>query len=394
MTNIETYPGSTHEQLLRPADPEVLHYSAETAQEIGSVALSTEITSSTSELLIGKYDHLTTPLPTEKDKLKQALGLGNGLGSDGNLEVAATHAELERSSARVVINTPTGTLRDFLVSGVYKSALETGISVASNREAAEIRRGMRVENEQHLVYGYMTTSEASVPELPDLVSSYGGVRLILKPEVLARSTFTSGDSMDMGVTSESLRGPEDAFLLEQSRRLKKQTGGDGINAKYIEAQIHEGVSVDDIEKIEVPLDDQSSLESLIEVLETNLPESTKKVIKIDVTDGFYEASKSLQLIQEHPEVTFELVVTQTLGATDSYPVPFIGRHYPDTYIPKIEKSYQNMENRFQELSVKLSDFANTKGLELPTNLKLTKGFGDSSFMARKQPRNPGVRHAA
>jgi hypothetical protein len=43
MTNIETYPGSTHEQLLRPADPEVLHYSAETAQEIGSVELQPEL---------------------------------------------------------------------------------------------------------------------------------------------------------------------------------------------------------------------------------------------------------------------------------------------------------------------------------------------------------------
>ena len=384
----QAMPAPMAEQL-PPVGAELLAAPLELSEQIGHTAVQTEL-EITEAAVAGRYDHLTTPLPADKDKLEQALGLSDSPDSDSYLESIAWQSEVDRPNMRVAINMPVNVLPRFFKSGAYKSAVETGIGTSPNRGINEINRGYRTEQEPDLVYGYLTTEGTSAAELPN-VAGYGGVQIILKPEVVSRSTFTGNDSMDMNMNASSLLNAEDAMLIEQSRRLRSQTGTVGSNAKYVEAQIHEGVSLEDIQEIKVPLDVSTlttgdSLKSTIELLETNMPEEAKKTIQIDVTEGMYEANTVLDLIQAHPTITFELVVRQTRyeGDRETRQAAFIERKMGNDG-ETITRMHQRMEDRFSKLSESIPKYAEKIGMQIvPPNLTLVKEVNNRSFSAAKE----------
>lgn len=363
-------------------------------KEVGHAAIANEIQDPEQpvEVLIGRYDHLTTPLSGDLDTLKRDLELGDGPDSSSYLESVAWQAEQDLPNARVAINIPINALPRFLKTGSYIPATESGVGTSSGRAEQELKRGYRTADEQPLVYGYLTTTDASTAEQPE-VFGYGGAIVRLTPEKTADSTFTSSDSMDMGMTKDSLRSLYDALLIEESRRLRAQTGAIGSKTRYVESQIHGGVATSNIESLSVPLDvsEKTTGEALAEtiaMLETELP-NAERIVRVDATDSLANAARVLELAQQYPGTKIELVVrpSNAGGDTDPRQAPFIGNK--DGMRPELAVAHDRMETRFNDLSAKLNSFAQKSGLSaLPDNISVQKGVYDRSFSARKESHDP------
>lgn len=131
------------------------------------------------------------------------------------------------------------------------------------------------------IYGYVATGgvRASSPKTGDLIdtrtspdvdglSQYGKIQIELKPAVRSRTTATIGDSLDGRVSGRPV--PIDHPTIAGSQLLAPGQGG-MVNAflnkdpltvdygseewrkrNYVEAQIHQGVTLDDIAKVYLP----------------------------------------------------------------------------------------------------------------------------------------------
>lgn len=165
-------------------------------------------------------------------------------------------------------------LRDILAGGRFKTQLE-GARRAPGLEASPERRvlgekimgvGDDVPIEQRPVYGYVAIHDiepalgagrkiAGIAEREgqeDILSVYGRVQVILRPEVRARTTATAGDSLDeLGFVRPS---PVDAPAAESLGivRLSRLDDPDFTRSRYVEAQIHGGVRTDDIAAVVFP----------------------------------------------------------------------------------------------------------------------------------------------
>ena len=401
MTNFEQLPQAMPAPMveqLPPVGAELISVPPEFSEEIGHIAVETEL-EQTETPVEGSYDHLTTALPADKEILKQALGLSDSPDGDSYLESIAWQTEQDRPNARVAINMPVRTLPRFLKAGRYESAVESNVGTSPNRGISEVRRGYRTEEEPDLVYGYLTTKDASEVEKPDVLG-YGGVQITLKPDAASRATFIAGDSMDMGASSGRLRNIDDALLIEETRRLGTQIGADkAFKPKYVEAQIHEGVSLNDIESISVPLDTTElsvadSLQQTVEMLDTMVP-TVDKIIKIDLTEDIGgDELKIIETAIKYPGVKIELVVRQTdreFYDETQRTAPFIARNIGvGETLETVDLAYQRMQERYTELAAKLPKIASEQlGIkELPSNLVLVKGYNEGSQVARIESHDP------
>lgn len=392
----------TLNQPLAPAyNPEFIVQPTEAvvAHELGATALETVLQNPDSavETSTRRYDQLTHPLPSDKEGLKKSLALASDETGDQQLEAIAWQTEQDHDTARVAINMPVRALPRMIQTGRYLSAVETGIGTSSNRGPYEVSKGYREEGEPHLVYGYLTTKDASSVEIPPTVRNFGGAQITLKPEVTDRATFILGDSMDLSQNSASLRNLDDALLLEEARRLHTQVSvGLGKTADFVEAQIHDGVGVSDIESITIPLDTTKkstgqALQETVSMLEQGLPD-VEKTIKIDVTEAMINSEEATRIDEvtriasEHPGIKFELVVRQTYRedydrATRT--APFLERKNGLHTEEVISAGYKRMAERLASLSGKLSDYAKDKLdiANLPANLVLVPGIGEGDFVA-------------
>lgn len=377
-----------------PALLELERVPEQSLEDLGHTAILTEVQSpeEAHDALVGNYDHLTTPLTGNIDTIKRDLGLSNSQDSDSYLQSITWQAEQDRPNARVAINMPINALPRFLKTGGYIPATESGVGTSSGRAEQELKRGYRTAEEQPLVYGYLTTADASTVEQPE-VFGYGGVIARLTSEKTADSTFTSSDSMDMGMNKNSLLNLADGLLIEESRRLRVQTGEIGSKTRYVESQIHGGVVTSDIESISVPLDttEKSTGDALAEtmtMLEAELP-NAERIVRVDVTDSLENAARILELAQEYPGTKIEFVVRPSTSEGDINPrqAPFIGNK--DGSHPELAVAHDRMNERVSELTTKLSVFAQKNGLsELPGNITIQKGVYDQSFSARKESHDP------
>lgn len=184
--------------------------------------------------------------------------------------------------------TPQGLL-SALKDGRFKTQFETGSSGGSLnlRGRAEVEEQLfglpkDLPAQQRPVYGYVmgddqtgtragpTWERRDAPpryELgTDRLSSYGRVQVVLKDSVRARTTAMFGDSLED--TTAALPTPVDSpdwrsFSMfvpqddEEARHplagLRRDVESDAFRAEaYAEAQIHDGVSVEDIERVVLP----------------------------------------------------------------------------------------------------------------------------------------------
>ena len=184
-------------------------------------------------------------------------------------------AENVLADSEVSIRIDESALEQVVRDGEFKTQFETGTSRGTLnhdiREKAEaIQFGLDPEETDPTdrpIYGYMDVDGAN-DYSPDntakslgadaygrqeSLSQYGSVRVVLKDSVRGRTTFTSGDSLAMGKRPSPINAPQiDSFA--NNWELPADIGLDGQNAfsttmRYVEAQIHGGVMVDDISHV-------------------------------------------------------------------------------------------------------------------------------------------------
>jgi hypothetical protein len=176
------------------------------------------------------------------------------------------------SDPSVGISIDTENLFNVLDSGRFKSQFESGSSKGSynplRRATIELSSmGVPIDEDDKLrpIYGYVTFPTDGVEDLsidPRTFSStenivlprYGALRVILKSSVKDRTTFTTDDSLKSGYDSaQALSGEITPEKLYDAGLLDRPTSKFFLDNDYFEAQIHNGVSSSDIEKIIVPI---------------------------------------------------------------------------------------------------------------------------------------------
>ncbi len=117
-----------------------------------------------------------------------------------------------------------------------------------------------VDTDYRTIYGYVTPKGG---ERTRGVTQYGDVRFVLKPGVRSRTTFTIGDSLGTGARPVPLDGQvtdrqawdavSNTYMGERVAVAMHQNPDEAItrilDQSYIEAQIHNGVGPEDIERI-------------------------------------------------------------------------------------------------------------------------------------------------
>lgn len=165
---------------------------------------------------------------------------------------------------QVRIRVPDGAAVGILESGRIKSQFETGISGGKLNEntrgkAEETFFGYdkRMSGKDRPIYGYIDASDVEVRGSTKWVSQYGSIEFVLKDSVRARTSFTVGDSLDLTkgkptvipqpVTNPSIR----AMDLKKTSPIADRgySDRDIKGTPYIEAQVHGGVRVADIERV-------------------------------------------------------------------------------------------------------------------------------------------------
>lgn len=195
------------------------------------------------------------------------LAVQNGVSKDAYLAEADKVVADAVKDAEVRIRVPSDTLGQVLKEGRFKSQFESGASRGlydpSYRTNAE-RTGFGYEAsgkgaldpKLRPIYGYLAGSKES-----GAVNMYGDAIVRLKPEVRDRTTFTLTDSLgevDRGTilpqpienpsVLAALPGlPDDIVGVWKYRTASEPL--DGISYPYAEAQIHGGVTLNDIAEV-------------------------------------------------------------------------------------------------------------------------------------------------
>lgn len=174
--------------------------------------------------------------------------------------------EIDHShSHNIAVNISDKTLATFLFDThrlLTTHEIATGAGGGDSRRASEAMAGWIGATDvinPRPVYGTLVTEEEKLVG----ASSYGGIVLVMKPDVAARTTFTYGDSLN----EHSYPSPEEQLVFEDAKRVKDAeitakkagvaTGGinnpsrtlDYKDTRYVEAQILGGVEVDDVHEI-------------------------------------------------------------------------------------------------------------------------------------------------
>lgn len=203
-----------------------------------------------------KVDELKSKIPpnaTEKDreyidKLFK-YSIAHGKTSD---EIRNNFEEQQRNilkeNNRVAVRVPIDFVDEVADDGRFKSQFETGRSQGllnedrrSNVEYEGFGVPKDIEPEKRPIYGYMSNESGN----HDLVSLeyYGGVAFILKDGVKERTTVTFGDSLDHDLPGSKISEPK----IESMRITEGLVTVEGLS--YVEAQIHGGVKIDEVDEI-------------------------------------------------------------------------------------------------------------------------------------------------
>ena len=147
-----------------------------------------------------------------------------------------------------------------LEDGRFKNQLETDTSQGAF--APEVRKGQEklffglpldTLPENRPIYGYVGSPDAAD------VGQYGNVVWVLKPEVALRTTVTGIDSLSRPVVPGALRNPGWRATVPPGHvdpaigsmvQDPLEHGFDG-NIDYIEAQVHGGVKLSDVARVDV-----------------------------------------------------------------------------------------------------------------------------------------------
>lgn len=162
---------------------------------------------------------------------------------------------------KIAIRVTPQNLDQVLGDGRFRTVHETGrtggFNNPRNREDLEEQLFGIAPATGHLdlrpVYGYVAINGIRRQGADSALGAYGSVQVVLKDQVRARTTASNGDSMRLrnSVRPSPVDDPQHWSYWTQ-QQSPGQYGVDGerlMNANYAEAQIHGGVSADDIEEV-------------------------------------------------------------------------------------------------------------------------------------------------
>ena len=167
--------------------------------------------------------------------------------------------ELISDNPRISIRTSEKGLKGIAKDGRYKSQFESGTSRGlyspGRRKEAEknlFNTPINIDKSKRPIYGMINYGDNVATGY-----QYGEFEIVLKNDVLERTTITLGDSLNVDRWDRkaspfydpsigSQLGEETKYGINLIERVKSGQAG-GIS--YIEAQIHKGLTVDDIDSI-------------------------------------------------------------------------------------------------------------------------------------------------
>jgi len=172
---------------------------------------------------------------------------------------------------RVVIATPISVVGNILEDGRLKTQMETNTSQGSfNPDLRKVQElamfSIHPNAKQRPIYG--TINRGMDEDVANSTSQYGGAKIVLKDSVNARTTWTQADSLSQQTNASTLRPDEvswdglygqslhprtkQAYFMSAEMAIMMMEYGrepDYESWPFIEAQVHGGVSVDDISHI-------------------------------------------------------------------------------------------------------------------------------------------------
>lgn len=173
-------------------------------------------------------------------------------------EAAAALAE-DLANRPIAVRVKESSLSAILDSGGFRNVEDTGQSGSlggktsayrTRRKRAEAMLFGIAENapgSDRPIYGYVPAG-IEKPEEHGFLAQYGDIQVVLKPAMRDRTTVTVGDSIDM----DALPSPIDAPTWESFNGAAHMTSGlhlDPTSIYDVEAQIHGGVSLADIDEV-------------------------------------------------------------------------------------------------------------------------------------------------
>ncbi len=177
----------------------------------------------------------------------------------------------EVAASPIAIRVRENSLESIVETGRFKTLEEIGDSRVGTdyfqaRQELEIGLWGVPEKDIGPVYGYIDTPKQT--GLDNQTRMYGEIKITLKDNVAERATITPGDSANHGFTPVSLADAREGKLTSQQvdmayRSRAFQTGASSVSAPramvyghsqidYYEAQIHGGVSLNDIKSVYIP----------------------------------------------------------------------------------------------------------------------------------------------
>lgn len=185
----------------------------------------------------------------ENDKMVNTLSSAAGVSPVEYEKVVISAVENAVVDINPSIRSDANSAISIIKDGRFKSQFESGksgggFSPKIRRDAEEWGLGVPrdIKAEQHPIYGYFKTPEHGA-------TAYGNVEFVLKNEVRQRTTITVGDSLGGFLDKSTVGSPlnsitkasfADPYAVDEMYKAGK------ISEGYIEAQIHGGVTVDDV----------------------------------------------------------------------------------------------------------------------------------------------------
>jgi len=147
---------------------------------------------------------------------------------------------------------------DIIPSGRFKSQFETsasqGLFDPEFRQKAEgdlFSYDDDLDPAERPIYGYVGDATAE----GGMVTQYGDVAFVLKDGVRERTTWTQIDSLGTGVVPSPIERPSHLSLMDPGSQDNPLFGLDNPlpvdDYGYVEAQIHGGVTLDDVREVEL-----------------------------------------------------------------------------------------------------------------------------------------------
>lgn len=170
-----------------------------------------------------------------------------------DIEEAVTRLSNLVKDCPVVTRVPENVLIKILDDGRFKNQHESRTSQGEFYPAYRKDAEKRAFGEGNLpIYAYIATNKSASPDaFTPTTFNYGGVKIIFNDDVKTRTSITAGDSLTMfykekGTGSPLLKPTEDSLDGNGDTLMGN---GKPKDLTYIEAQIHGGLTVKDIEKV-------------------------------------------------------------------------------------------------------------------------------------------------